>query len=138
MKSLGAYLKVSFTAILVGLPVGSIMGGLGFSLYSLVTGSQEYAGLGDAIQTGLFFSLFAVLIGFLPALLYGAPLHALLARRGVSNCWSSAALGAVPGAVLLIRSPGLGLIAMYFGVCIAIASQWFANRRKVSAVNAWL
>ena len=135
MNNLGAYLRVSFTAVLAGLPVGSIIGGLGFSLYSLFLGWQNYAGLGDASQTGLFFSLFAVLIGFLPAFLYGALLHALLARRGISNYWSSAALGAVPGTILLIRSPGLVFIAMYFGVCIAIASQWFANRREVSAAR---
>ncbi len=105
-------------------------------LYFYATRPEKPASFPDTILTGLTFSLFALLIGIPFVLLYGAPVHALLARRGSSNYLTSAVVGAVPGvAALLTKVPGIGALALYFGVCIAVAGQWFANRRSASQGN---
>lgn len=133
MKTYRVHLKDSLLAALFGVPVGAIIGGLGIGLYTFVTSRAEGIRFPDAMGTGLFFSLFAALLGVPPALLYGAPFHALLARRGHSNYLISTAIGAAPGAMLTIAQPvGMSLFILYFGACMAIPAQWLAGRRAAS------
>lgn len=137
MKTYRAALKNSVIAALFGVPVGAVIGGLGIGLYYFFSERVDGPRFSDAILTGLTFSLFAALLGIIPALVYGAPVHALLSRRGISNYLSSTAIGAAPGAVMTAAAPseGIGLFTLIFGACMAIAGQWFANRRGASEVQ---
>ena len=131
IKNYTAYLKDSLIAGLLGLPVGTLAGGLGMGLAGFITDPVKPARLTDAITTGMAFSLFALLFGVPSVLLYGAPVHALLARRGYSKYLTTATVGAVPGAAVMLRESGIGLLVLYFGICIAVAGQWVANRRRL-------
>jgi hypothetical protein len=84
------------------------------------------------MQVGLIFSLIAALLGILPAFLYVAPIHALLSRRGISSYASTVAISAAPGAILSIAPSrsDISFLVLYFGVCMGLAGQWFANRRR--------
>lgn len=91
MESFGRYLAHSLLAVLGGLPLGCLAGGVGLAAYSWATESRSIEHLPEAAGLGLLTSLAAVFIGVLPAFVYGAPLYALLSRFGLVNWGTSAA-----------------------------------------------
>jgi hypothetical protein len=83
---------------------------------------------GDAAAAGFVYTL---VFGALPALLYGAPLYALLWHAG-SAAWSTAILiGVLPGLLglaLLRGDAWLGYWALGCGVIVAIATHALIRR----------
>jgi hypothetical protein len=134
MKPFRAYLGDSLLAALIGLLADSLVGGLGLGFYAII---QETPGSRDVLadmQVGMVFSLIAALLGILPAFLYVAPVHALLSRRGISSYPSTVATSAAPGAILSIAPSrsDISFLVLYFGICMGLAGQWFANRRRTA------
>lgn len=129
MASFGRYLVHSLLAVLGGLPLGSLAGGVGLAAYSWVTESRSIEHLLEAAGLGLLTSLVAMFVGILPAFVYGAPLYALLSKFGLANWGSSAVLGALPGALLLLNKEALGWLVLAFGSSVALSTHWIARRR---------
>jgi len=77
---------------------------------------------------GLFISFFAMMFGFLPALLYGAPLYAWLRRRGYANVLTASVLGAVPGLLLLPANPEWGWALLTYGIGVSLCTHLIAAR----------
>ena len=133
----GQYLVCSLLAVLAGLPVGSLAGGFIFAFYNFATQSGKLEDLAGAMGLGLFVALVATFLGILPSFLYGAPLYALLARRGLASSLSALIVGALPGGVLIIVSDAqLGGLVLVFGACVAVATYVFARRRMSSLGGA--
>ncbi|GAB2524379.1 hypothetical protein GCM10027188_29210 [Lysobacter humi (ex Lee et al. 2017)] len=129
MGSFGRYLVHSLLAVLGGLPLGCLAGGVGLAAYSWATESWSIEHLLEAAGLSLLTSLAAVFVGILPAFVYGAPLYALLSRFGLANWGTAAVLGALPGAVLLLTREPLGWLVLAFGSSVALSTHWIARRR---------
>jgi hypothetical protein len=77
---------------------------------------------------GLFISFFAMMFGFLPALLYGAPLYAWLRRRGYANVATAILLGALPGLVMLPFTSEWGGAVLTYGIGVSLCTHLIASR----------
>lgn len=126
MASLRHYMTYSVLATVAGVLMGSLAGGLLVSLYAIVIRPWD---IPEAMALGLVVSIVAAIFGLLPAILYGAPVYALLSRRGLANYSSSAAIGVAPGLLALVLAPGWGWFVMLFGACVAIATHRIARHR---------
>jgi EamA domain-containing membrane protein RarD len=117
-------------AVLGGLPIGSLVGGLAFSFYVMVHDGAGLVEIPAAVGLGLMTALFAMLIGIVPAFVYGAPLYALLAWQRLANPFSVSILGAAPGVVLWFFSRAdMSWVVLGFGVCVAFATHAIVRRR---------
>ena len=61
--------------------------------------------MGSALAMGLLVTFTALLIGTIPALVYGPLAYALLLYYGRANVLSTIAIGALPAVVLLLAEP---------------------------------
>jgi hypothetical protein len=117
-------------AVLGGLPIGSLIGGLMLSMGSLIHDGAGLVEVPAAMGLGLMIALLGMLIGILPTFVYGAPLYALLAWKQSANPLSVLLLGAAPGVGLCLASRAeLGWVVMGFGVCVAFATHAIVRRR---------
>jgi hypothetical protein len=127
--SLGQYYVYSLLAMLGGLPLGCLFGGIGIAGYSWVSRSLAIEHLPQAVSFGVLTAGTAVFIGILPAFLYGAPLYALLSKSRCANWFTVAVLGVLPGVVLLGAEEPIGWLVAVFGCLVALATHWIAAGR---------
>ena len=80
-----------------------------------------------AAVLGLLVSFFAMLFGFLPAVLWVAPVYAWLRRRGYANVLTAAVLGAIPGALILQASREWGIAYLTYGIGVALCTHLVAT-----------
>lgn len=94
-------------------------------LYAGVSWSWELLALPlAALQIGFF----AALLGILPALLVCAPLWALLLRWQAGSYLSFAAVGALPGLLLMSWENALGVAFLIYGVPASAMCWWLLAR----------
>ena len=119
----------SLLATLIGLPAGSLIASAIFTASLSFPGATADPAANSFKETSLMLAFMAVLLGFLPAL-FCAQLHALLAHLGFANYISAAAIGAIPGLVLLVvsREQAWWVLFVGFGVTVAVCTHFFANR----------
>ena len=71
---------------------------------------------------------YTVLIGTLPALLFGAPAYVLLLQKGHARWQYAIALGALPGLAILPFDPNLGFWATTCGIFVALVTHAIVHR----------
>ena len=71
---------------------------------------------------------YTVLIGTLPALLFGAPAYVLLLQKGHARWQYAIALGALPGLAILSFDPNLGFWATTCGIFVALVTHAVVHR----------
>ena len=71
---------------------------------------------------------YTVILGILPALLFGAPGYVLLLRKGLARWYYALALGALPGAIALPFDSNLGFWAIACGSVVALATHLVCRR----------
>jgi hypothetical protein len=117
-------------AVLGGLPIGSLVGGLTFSLGVLIYDGAGPVEIPAAVGLGLMSALAAIFIGIVPAFVYGAPLYAVLAWKRWANSLSVLVLGAAPGLGLWLASGAdMSWVVLGFGICVAFATHAIVRRR---------
>ena len=123
-------LALVLLAVLGSLPIGSLVGGLAFSVYALIFDGAGRVEVPAAVGLGLMTALVAMWIGIVPAFVYGAPLYALLAWQRLANPLSVLILGAAPGVVLwFLSGADMSWVVLGFGVCVAFATHALVRRR---------
>ena len=71
---------------------------------------------------------YTVIIGTLPALLFGTPAYVLLLQKGHARWQYAMALGALPGLAILPFDQNLGFWATTCGVFVALVTHVVAHR----------
>ena len=99
-------------------------------LFAIVTDWRM--GIRSPISFSSSIALYALTIGCLPALLFGAPVYALASRLNRASLWLAALIGAVPGIVAWLLASHLMLVAYFLG-----CGMFVAMITHVSA-NAWI
>lgn len=87
-----------------GLFSGSIIMSIIIGLAAQTHDSITISGIKSGYGAGVFASIFVIMTGFIPVLLYGAPLYALTRLYGRASFLLSALIGAAPGVFLYILS----------------------------------
>jgi hypothetical protein len=129
MKQYGRHLVYSTFAAFAGLPVGCLIVGIAMGISGLLSGSES---LGD-IQQLLFFTMsvafVAMVVGALPALLYGVPLYAWLSFRGWANVFTALGVGLLPGLAMMPFETDIAYFTLIFGPTVALCTHLLARRR---------
>ncbi len=71
---------------------------------------------------------YTIMIGFLPAILVGAPGYVLLLRKGLARWPYVLGLGALPGFAILPLELSLGLWAIACGAAVALLTHVICHR----------
>jgi hypothetical protein len=122
-----AVLMRSVRATLVAVPLGSVCAGL---FLALVWAAQEgYIGaLRDTLFVGALVAFGGAVVGLLPALAYGAVVHAFLMTQRWASYASALLVGVLPGLVWMPFDFGGGCLALVFGAPIALLTHWRVTR----------
>ena len=128
MKSFPRVLLYVLLATVGGLLAGCVLGSLAMGLYTLLAEGVPHSISAGALALGLVMAMVAVIYGFLPALLYGAPAYALLFKWGHANYLTVSVLGALPGLALLLIQPDFGGMFLVFGIPVAWCTHFLAGR----------
>ncbi|MFC0682554.1 hypothetical protein ACFFGH_32385 [Lysobacter korlensis] len=129
MQQFGRYLTYSLLATLLALPAGAVAAGLAVGLFGFFSAPDSALGLAQNIGIGLFSAIPAVLLGLVPALVWGAPAYAALAAQGRESFLSATIVGALPGLLILPAERQLGVLFILFGVPVALCTHALARRR---------
>lgn len=115
---------------------------LGALISSMIYLSVVRFGLGDfelsIVPAALFLTIFAVLVGAIPAVLVGAPIYAALAYRGWASYLSALVVGAFLGMGLLHVIAGNWYALSYFypyPISVALLTHYFARRRRLRRIG---
>lgn len=119
----------------VALPLGSL-------IYSIIYLALVQFGSGDfgwhVFLGAAYATIFAILIGAIPAILVGAPIYAGLSYRGWANYLSALIVGTVVGAVSLhVLADNLSvLVYLYpYPISVALLTHYFARRRRIGRLE---
>jgi hypothetical protein len=109
--------------VLIGVVLSPILLGpeLGWSVTEMLKASL----------LGLLVAFFAMMFGFLPAVLWVAPIYAWLRRSGYANVLTAAVGGAVPGALILLANREWGIAFLTYGVGVAVCTHLLASLWRV-------
>ena len=128
MKRYAWLVVYSAPAALGGLLLGAIFSGLGFGLFGLLSPDTGFSHFAVGWSFGLFMAMFALMIGVLPVLLYGAPAYALTMYFSRASYFTATVLGFVPGLVLLAFGSSYGGMFLMFGAPVAWCTHYLAKR----------
>ena len=133
MEKFSHNLAYALLALLGSLPLGCLFGGLLYGLFAFAFGQIS---LSEGLGLGLVLSIPAILVGAIPAFLYGAPVYAFVASRGYANYLSTTLIGALPSLLSWDNLSGMGLLALY-GVSVACLTHLFlVMRSKIAGHGA--
>lgn len=136
LRLYSGYLLSSLLAVLLALPVASLLGAalvLGWEWWNLDSGPRLWRELPMLV---LLVAFFAVAAGGLVALLFGAPLYALLAWKGWARWWSVALLALLPTLVVGWREPQSAGLYLLFGLGTAVFTHLFHHHTRLGQL-AW-
>ena len=131
LRLYSGYLLSSLLAVLLALPVASLLGAalvLGWEWWNLDSGPRLWRELPMLV---LLVAFFAVAAGGLVALLFGAPLYALLAWKGWARWWSVALLALLPALVVGWREPQSAGLYLLFGLGTALFTHLFHRHTRL-------
>lgn len=118
------FTAILLTALLAGSPAVHTNISLLLSVCSALLLKQGYV---DPF-TVLIAPIVAMLVGFLPVLLFGVPAYATLLYKGWANYFTVVILGTVPAALLLPFEHGaFSLFFCIYGLPIALTSHLFTR-----------
>jgi hypothetical protein len=133
METFSRGLAYALLALLGSLPLGCLFAGL---IYGLLAFAFGQTGISEGLGLGLVISIPAILVGVIPAFLFGAPVYAFVASRGYANYLSTAVIGALPSLLSWHDLSGMGLAALY-GVSVACLTHLFLTMRcKIAGYSA--
>lgn len=120
----------SLLAVLIALPVAGVLGTAGFL-------GREWWLWGNGLSGLLvFFPAYMALVLAAPvALLFGAPLYALLVVKGVARWWSALLLAALPALVVAWQVPSIGGLAAWFGAITALLAHTLHSRTRLGLLG---
>ena len=129
-------LAISWIALVGALPLGCLLAGLASAFFGFFLPGSTSATLPDALGGGVVLAIPAVLVGWLPAFAYGAPLYALLASHERANYLTAALVGALPGVLGWDAPAVMGFLALH-GIAVACLTHcfvgfWLKGRRRGS------
>lgn len=117
----------SVRATLVAIPLGSLSAGL-FIALALAIQEGDITALADTLLVGSLVALGGAVVGLLPALAYGAVVHAFLMTRQWASYASALLVGVLPGLGWMPFDFGGGCLALVFGAPIALLTHWRVTR----------
>lgn len=129
MNRYSQHLTYTLLATLFALPLGSFAAGLMIGFHGLVVASGDFAKFPEALGFAMSAALLAVLLGVLPALVYGAPVYAWLSRHHYANALTAIGVGALPGVLLLPSEPLFAGLVLLFGVCVSVTTHLLVRKR---------
>jgi hypothetical protein len=118
--------RTGLFGVVAGLFLGSFVAWFMISCIAMFLGPGE---VGPALAAGLLITFTALLIGTIPALLYGPLAYALLLYYERANVLSAIAIGALPAAIVFVSKPlwpefdGLAMWVLAYGVPVSIATH---------------
>lgn len=102
----------------------SVILGVTEQIHDGITISRIKSGYG----IGIFFSLFVIMAGFIPALMYGAPMYSLTRLYGRASFLLSALIGVAPGiAIYSLSDRASGLLFIIFGLAVGLSTHAIAK-----------
>ena len=123
MSSLRQFVAIELVALLALLLIALCMAAYGAADSALYPNSL----IDPAGSAWLGFG-YTIFIGAPVAMVIGAPVYFVLARRGLAN-WPSVLLaGAIPGMIALFVSVSLGLFAVICGIAVASVTHAICRR----------
>lgn len=120
-------LKTSFRAAALAVPSASLLIGVVVCV-GLSIQESEFGTLQDVPQISLVIALVGGLLTIVPALLYGAPLYAVLQEINRASYTAAFFIGAAPAAALLWVDPRLAGWVLAFGSLTALFTHRFAKQ----------
>ena len=127
MKNYVWLVAYTIPAAFAGLMCGTVIVGVGIGLASLFISDVSFSSFAAGWALGLYMAMFAVMLGLLPVLLYGATSYALLVKLGRASYFTSAIIGSIPGVVMLAFDTSYGMLFIVFGVPVALCTHYFAK-----------
>ena len=127
-------IRCSFAATLWSVPLGSLLVGLLFAAAATVQEGSAKA-LPDCLFVGGMVALGGMLAASLPALTYGAFVHAFLMARERATYFTSLLVGILPALCLMPFDRKGAILVGSFGSVIAVLTHWIATRGARSAVE---
>jgi hypothetical protein len=118
----------SMLYVLGGLICGCVIAALLIGVWTAFESGFSFSDLAAGWAIGLFIGMFAVMLGFFPALLYGAPAYAGLLCLGYASYVTAAVIGALPGLGLLAFGSDWGGLFLGYGVPVALCTHFLAKR----------
>ena len=137
MKNYRRLLGHSTLYVLGGLIAGCAIVALLIFAWTFFKSDVSYSNFAAGWAGGFFISMFAFMLGFFPAFIYGAPAYAALLYRGYANYVTATLIGALPGLVLLPFDKELGFLFIIYGVPVALCTHLIAIRHRVGANNSF-
>ncbi|MGN0859027.1 MAG: hypothetical protein ACI4NW_07620 [Stenotrophomonas sp.] len=134
LRTYAGYLFSSVLAVLLSLPIASLLGAA-CVLASEWIGSSVAADPGELASLLLLVGFFALIAGGLVALLFGAPLYALLAWKGLARWWSVLLLALPPALVVGWQEPQTGSLFLLFGGITALLTHLFHSRTRLGRLG---
>ena len=128
MKRFGWLVSYSISAAISGLLLAAILVGLGIGFYGLITSGLSFSNFASNWSLGLYMAMFAIIIGVVPVLLYGAPAYALSVYTGRAGYLMSAGMGGLPAVLLFAFDSDYGLLLLLFSVPTAVITHFLAKR----------
>ncbi|MEW6460566.1 hypothetical protein [Ectopseudomonas khazarica] len=110
--------------LFLGAIIMSVILGVTEQIHDGITISRIKSGYG----IGIFFSLFVIMAGFIPALMYGAPMYSLTRLYGRASFLLSALIGVAPGiAIYSLSDRASGLLFIIFGLAVGLSTHAIAK-----------
>ena len=132
MKIYWRVLLHTLIPVLLGLVAGCVLTGLSTAIFTVPP--KNFSNLAASWSLGIFYALWAVALGAIPAFVYGAPLYAFAHIKGRASYISALVIGAVPGLVLLLAKQDALLLA--YGAVVAVCTHFFAQRSTLTSLGA--
>lgn len=111
-----------------GLFLGSIIMSVIMGIAEQIHGGVTISGIKSGYGVGVFFSIFVIMAGFIPALMYGAPMYSLTRLCGRASFLLSALIGAAPGiAIYFFSDRASGLLFIIFGLAVGLSTHAIAK-----------
>lgn len=120
------WLKRSILATCLAVPAASGLIGVSFGI-ALAVYEGTLTAVEDTLNVGGMIALVGCVLAVIPALLYGAPLHALLCKHGKATYVSSVSVGVAPALVIAPFDLGLAGWVFAFGGLIALFTHRFSG-----------
>ena len=134
LRTYAGYLLSSVLAVMLALPVAGLVGAAGV-VGSEWIGSAMATGLGEIGTLLLLVAFFAVIAGGPAALLFGAPLYALLAWKGWARWWSVLLLVLPPAVAAGWRDPETAGWFVLFGTITALMAHMLHSRTRLGCLG---
>lgn len=135
MKSYWYCFERMLWGLLFGIPLGCAVATLAFFAVFFVLDPNATKSVADSALRLLVMASVAGMVCLPIGLIFGAPVGALLFRKGRANYWTAATAGLCPALLALVVDADqeswmfTAMFPVVFGLPVALLTYWFAKRR---------